>query len=541
MEVIRFIEKEAPVMDKRLSKYLFNIICCTFIFILSALIFFPQPAIYAADATLAWIANTEPDLDGYYIYYKTGSSGAPYNGTGAEQGNSPIKISLAELADPANPEYTIQGVSDTETSFFVITAYDTEDNESGYSNEVSYQYKPPSNVPPITPVIVYPENGQNDVEEPLNITAGTFSDLNGDAHRQSQWQISDQSDFSTLVVDITSDSHLTIFPVPHMILTPNQTYYVRVRFYDVYLEPSDWSRAVAFTPHSLLEDLNLNGIPDLNEVDDTVDFNSDGIPDNDQPEIIKCVQTEDGSAYIGVEKISASILEIEAMGVIDPETIADTANRPVDLIFGLFSYRLRVNQPGSIATLKIYFSGEVFPSDTFFKYDTINGWYDYSEHSTINDEDQSITIELKDGGYGDCDGLANGVIIDPSGIASSEDVNYNNDNILGCFIATAAFGSKFEKHVQLLRRFRDLYLMPHRIGRVFVHAYYKYSPPMADFIAKHDSLRAMVRISLLPVVGVSWIALKIGPLSTVALMLIFISCFVGLVWFRRRETLSPIY
>ena len=396
MEVIRFIEKEAPIMVRRLSKYLFNIICCAFIFILSALIFFPQPAIYAADATLAWSANTEPDLDGYYIYYKTGSSGAPYNGTGAEQGNSPIKITLAELPDPANPEYTIQGVSDTETSFFVVTAYDTEGNESGYSNEVSYQYQPPSNMPPSTPVIVYPENGQDDVEEPLNITTETFSDPNSDTHKQSQWQISEQSDFSTLVLNVISSDNLTTLPVPHMVLKPNKKYYLRVRFYDFYLEPSDWSNSVEFITISLLEDLNSNGIPDVNEVDDTVDSNSDGIPDNDQPEIIKCVQTEDGSSYIGVEKISSSIDEIEAMGVIDPETIADTANRPVDLIFGLFSYRLRVNQPGSIATLKIYFSGEVFPSDTFFKYDTINGWYDYSEHSTINDEDQSITIELKD-------------------------------------------------------------------------------------------------------------------------------------------------
>ena len=71
--------------------------------------------------------------------------------------------------------------------------------------------------------------------------------------------------------------------------------------------------------------------------------------------------------------------------------------------------------------------------------------------------------------------------------------------------------------------------MPHRIGRVFVHAYYRYSPPIADFIAKHDNLRTVVRVSLLPVVGISWIALKIGPLSTVALMLLFISCFVGIV------------
>ncbi|MBW2325819.1 MAG: hypothetical protein JRF45_04840, partial [Deltaproteobacteria bacterium] len=129
-------------MVRRLSQYRFNIICCTFSFILSTLIFFPQSAIYAADVTLAWTANTEGDVDGYYIYYKTGASGAPYNGTGADQGNSPIKVILAELADSENPEFTIQGLSDTETSFFVATAYNTEGYESGYSDEVSY--RPPS-------------------------------------------------------------------------------------------------------------------------------------------------------------------------------------------------------------------------------------------------------------------------------------------------------------------------------------------------------------------------------------------------------------
>jgi hypothetical protein len=41
-------------------------------------------------------------------------------------------------------------------------------------------------------------------------------------------------------------------------------------------------------------------------------------------------------------------------------------------------------------------------------------------------------------------------------------------------------------------------------------------------------------LGLAPLIGVSWIALKIGPLSIVALMLIFISCFVGLVLFRWR-------
>jgi len=48
-------------------------------------------------------------------------------------------------------------------------------------------------------------------------------------------------------------------------------------------------------------------------------------------------------------------------------------------------------------------------------------------------------------------------------------------------------------------------------------------------IAKHDSLRAMVRIILLPVVGMSWIALKIGPASTMGLVLLFIACFLGFI------------
>jgi hypothetical protein len=116
-----------------------RILLYTFILITSAIILFPKPSIYAADVTLAWTSNSESDLVGYYIYYKRGTSGAPYNGTGVDEGDSPIKIPLGDFADPANPEYTLHGLSDTETTYLVLTAYDTDDNESGFSNEVSYQ------------------------------------------------------------------------------------------------------------------------------------------------------------------------------------------------------------------------------------------------------------------------------------------------------------------------------------------------------------------------------------------------------------------
>ena len=89
----------------------------------------------------------------------------------------------------------------------------------------------------------------------------------------------------------------------------------------------------------------------------------------------------------------------------------------------------------------------------------------------------------------------------------------------GCFIATAAYGSYFEKHVKVLRQLRDEVLLKNRIGRAFVAAYYKTSPPIADFIAEHDSLRTMVRWGLAPVVGLSWVALNHGTFAALAMML----------------------
>lgn len=92
----------------------------------------------------------------------------------------------------------------------------------------------------------------------------------------------------------------------------------------------------------------------------------------------------------------------------------------------------------------------------------------------------------------------------------------------GCFIATAAYGSKIEPHVRILRDFRDRFLLDNTAGRRFVKFYYTYSPAVAGFIDGHANLQAFVRLSLLPVVGMSWIVLKLGPVTTLALMLLLI-------------------
>jgi uncharacterized repeat protein (TIGR01451 family) len=98
---------------------------------------------------------------------------------------------------------------------------------------------------------------------------------------------------------------------------------------------------------------------------------------------------------------------------------------------------------------------------------------------------------------------------------------------IGCFIATAAYGSPMEPHVKVLRQFRDRFLLTNLVGRAFVDLYNTYSQPVADFIGRDDRARSVVRWSLLPLVGVTWVALRFGLWVTVALIGLLICVMVA--------------
>ncbi|MBW2245660.1 MAG: thermonuclease family protein [Deltaproteobacteria bacterium] len=111
----------------------------------------------------------------------------------------------------------------------------------------------------------------------------------------------------------------------------------------------------------------------------------------------------------------------------------------------------------------------------------------------------------------------------------------DNKIFISCFIATAAYGSPVDPHVEILRKFRDNCLLANKTGEKFVHTYYKYSPAVADYIAKNEILRAMTRIGLLPIIGFSWIALKLGFIPAMTVMLLLIIGLAGLCKLMRKK------
>lgn len=101
---------------------------------------------------------------------------------------------------------------------------------------------------------------------------------------------------------------------------------------------------------------------------------------------------------------------------------------------------------------------------------------------------------------------------------------------VACFIATAAYGSPLEPHVQALRGFRDRHLQQFALGRAFIGFYYRYSPPIADLVAAHDSLRLLVRAILTPVV-----LIIVHPVGALAAVILVFAAMAGVRAQRRRR------
>lgn len=108
----------------------------------------------------------------------------------------------------------------------------------------------------------------------------------------------------------------------------------------------------------------------------------------------------------------------------------------------------------------------------------------------------------------------------------------------GCFIATAAFGSPMEKHVQILRDVRDRVLLNSSAGKAFVQFYYRESPAIAGKIAASDGLRLITRAMLMPIIGVAYLVVHLGILITMLLFTSTLLTFILTIVMARKKFLN---
>lgn len=99
--------------------------------------FLTAAASQAREITLKWDPNSEPDISHYIVYW------------GTESGVYTSRTSKEEIG--LNTEYKINLPDDGQIYYFAVTAVDTSNLESDYSNEVKspdaiddYLYLPPS-------------------------------------------------------------------------------------------------------------------------------------------------------------------------------------------------------------------------------------------------------------------------------------------------------------------------------------------------------------------------------------------------------------
>ncbi|MFC1990253.1 fibronectin type III domain-containing protein [Chloroflexota bacterium] len=171
--------------------------------------------------SLDWNDNTEPDLDGYNIY-RSLTSGSGY---------SKINVSLISTSS-----YTDNGLTNGVTYYYVVTAVDLGNNESGYSNEDSTT---PANAPPAPPTGLAATPG--DFQVSLDWNDNTEPDLAGyNVHRS----LTSGSGYSKINVSLVTASYYTDTG-----LSNNTTYYYVVTATDNLTAESGYSNEASTIPN----------------------------------------------------------------------------------------------------------------------------------------------------------------------------------------------------------------------------------------------------------------------------------------------------
>ena len=106
------------------------------LFIILAILIFASSAMAATvELKFTWDKNTESDLAGYRVYMSA-TSGSYVKGATSPNYLTGVTVTMPSV----HPNEVLKQITGTDGQkiYFVLTAYDTTGNESGFSNEVNY-------------------------------------------------------------------------------------------------------------------------------------------------------------------------------------------------------------------------------------------------------------------------------------------------------------------------------------------------------------------------------------------------------------------
>jgi hypothetical protein len=124
------------------------------------------------------------------------------------------------------------------------------------------------------------------------------------------------------------------------------------------------------------------------------------------------VATMTGTGAASFLSNSGSVTKAAA---VDESTLPLTGKPNVTFPHGLFEFTISDILPGSTVMVTLELPSPVPQGSEYWKYDEVNGWTDVTSLMGDDDGDNILTVTLTDGGLGDSDGMANGVIVDPGG------------------------------------------------------------------------------------------------------------------------------
>jgi chitinase len=384
------------------------------------------PDASAAQVTLAW--DVSSGASGYRLY--TRQEGRSYS-----FGNPTWEGTAGQC--------TVSSLNENTTYYFVVRAFDAAGQESGNSNEVRFFYD--SNRP-FTPEIISPDNNASEVGLTPALITGSFHDPDpGDHHAATQWRIYRSAD-DLACFYLNSDFFLTDLMLPPLILDETTSYTWQVRHRNQHGASSD-PISSRFDTAVWTADGNANGIPDDQEIAEYLDLDNNGQQDQFQNKM-KSLRSMRGDVSVSIDGAkSPSVVALSAVqavdhGLLDSPPYSGSLNLPI----GLLAFKVITAGVGDVAEVTLHFSRAVPTNNDWVAFSMTEGYENYAPSSSWSADRRSVVLRLQDGGSGDLDGVANGIIVSMGAYGSLRNTPSNLDGSGsggggggGCFINSLKF------------------------------------------------------------------------------------------------------